>query len=88
MHNNSPTTCCYCNKYPQQHFITVPTLKILHPRHEFYAVTYFHAIPKSVCNRTQAKKSISIHPICLNYSDYDYILEEIGRQEKMSLKEM
>ena len=28
------------------------------------------------------KKSISRQPICLTDSDYDYILEEIGRQDK------
>ena len=64
----------YCNKHPQQHVITVPTHTILHPRIEVNSVTYFHAIPKIVCNRTQAKKIISRHPICLTDSDYDYIL--------------
>ena len=33
-------------------------------------------MPKSVCNRTQAKQ---IHI-------YDYILEEIGRQDKIGFK--
>ena len=28
------------------------------------------------------KKHISIQPICLNDSDYDYVLEEIGCQDK------
>ena len=31
---------------------------------------------------TQPKKIISRQPICLTDSDYNYILEEIGRQEK------
>ena len=64
----------YRNKHPQQHVITVPTHTILHPRLEVNAVTYFHAIPTGVCNRTQAKKIIPIQPICLTDSDYDYIL--------------
>ena len=34
------------------------------------------------------KKNISRHPICLTDSDYDNILEEIGRRETFSLKEM
>ena len=45
----------YWNQHPQQHVIPVPTRTILHPRPEVIAVTYFHDIPKSVCNRTQEK---------------------------------
>ena len=45
--------------------------------------SYFHLIPTSVCSRTQAKKSISRQPICLTDADYDYILEEIGRRDKI-----
>ena len=56
------------------------------PTTEFNAVTDFHAIPTSLCTSTQAKKSISIQPIRLTDSDYNYILEEIGCQEKLSLK--
>ena len=63
----------YWNKHPQHHVITVPTHKILHPRLEVYSVTYFNAIPKSVCTRKQARNPISRQPICLTYSDYDYI---------------
>ena len=36
---------------------------------------------------TGKKKAISRQPICLTDSDYDYILEEIDRQENLSLKE-
>ena len=68
----------YCNKHPQQHFITVPTRTILHPRLEVNALTDFRTIPKIVCTRTQASIYISIQPICLTDSNYDYILEEIG----------
>ena len=75
------TNWCW-NQHPQQHCITVPTRTILHPRLEIIAVTDFHAIPKSVCTRAKAK-NISIQPICLTNSDYDYILEEIGRQDKI-----
>ena len=32
------------------------------------------------------KKSISRQPICLSDSDYDYILEEIGRQDKIEFE--
>ena len=41
---------------PQQHVITVPTRTILHPQLEVNAIAYLQDIPKSVCNRTQAKK--------------------------------
>ena len=43
----------YCNQHPQQHVITVPTRTIVHPRLEVISLTDFHAIPKSVCNRTK-----------------------------------
>ena len=64
----------YWNQHPQHNFITVTTRKIPHPRLEVNAVTYFHAIHKSVCTRPQAKKFISRQPICLTDFDYDYIL--------------
>ena len=32
------------------------------------------------------KKSISRQPICLTDSDYDYILEEIGRWDKFEFE--
>ena len=75
----------YWNQRPQQHIITV-THTTLHPQLEVNAVTYFHAIPTSVCTRKQAKTSISRHTICLTDSDYDYILEEIGLQEKIEFE--
>ena len=46
----------YWNQHPQHHVITVTTCKIIHPQLEVNSVEYFHEIPKSVCNRTQAKK--------------------------------
>ena len=68
-------TYWYWNKQPKHHVIKVPTRTILHPQLEVNAVTYFHTIPTIVCTSTQATKAISIQPICLNNSDYDYILE-------------
>ena len=73
----------YWNKHLEQHVITVPTHTIFHPRLEVNTITYIHDITKSVCTRTQAKEAISIKPICLTDSEYDYILEEIGRQENL-----
>ena len=61
----------YWNQQPKHHVITVPTRTILHPQLEVNAITDFHAIPTSICSRTQAKKSISRQPICLTDSDYD-----------------
>ena len=68
-------TNCYCTQQPKDHFTTVPTCTILHPKLEVNVITDFHTIPTSVCSRTQAKKSISIQPICLTDADCDYILE-------------
>ena len=58
------------------------TRKILHPHLEGDAITEFHAIPTSICYRTQTEKSISRQPICLTDVDYDCILEEIGCRDK------
>ena len=71
-------TSWYWNQQPKHPVITVPTRTILHPQLEVDTITEFHAIPTSVCSRTQAKKAISRQPICLTDADYDYILEEIG----------
>ena len=73
----------YWNQQPKHHVITVPTRTILHTKLEVNAVKNFHSIPTSACTRTQAKKAISRHPICFTDSDYDYILEEIGRRDKI-----
>ena len=48
----------YWNQQPKHHVITVPTRIIIHPQLEFNAITDFHAIPTSVCSRTQAKNHI------------------------------
>ena len=72
----------YLNQQSKHHVITVLTRTIVHPQIEGDAITDFHAIPTGICSRTQAKKSISRQPICLTDADYDYILEEIGRQDK------
>ena len=45
----------YWYPHPRQHVVTVPTRKIIHPQLEVNAVTDFHCIPKSVCNRKQEK---------------------------------
>ena len=61
----------YWNQPPKQNVITFPRHTILHPQPEVNAVTYFNAIPKIVCTRTQAKKAISRQPIFLTDSEYD-----------------
>ena len=76
----------YWNQQPKHNVITLPTRTILHPQLEVNAVPDFHAIPTSVCNRTKAKISLSRQPICLTDSDYDYILEEIGRRDKIEFE--
>ena len=73
----------YWNQQPNNHVITVPTRTIIHPQLEVNAITDYHAIPTSICSRTQAKKSISRQPICLSDYEYDYILEEIDQRDKI-----
>ena len=46
----------YWNQQPKHHLITVPTRTIVHTQLEVNGITYFHAIPTSVCTRKQAKK--------------------------------
>ena len=76
----------YWNQHPQQHVITVPTNTVLHERPELNALTDFHAITRSACNRAQAKQSISRHPICLTDSGYDYILNKLVAYTQFGLK--
>ena len=79
-------TNCYWNKYPQQHVTTVPTSIIFHPQLEVNAVIDFHSIPTIVSTTTQEKKAISRQTICLNDSDYDHILEENVRRDKIEFE--
>ena len=62
------------------------TFTILHQKFEVNAVTDFHAILTSVWNIIQSKKFISRQTIYLTDSDYDYILEEIGRRDKIEFE--
>ena len=59
------------------------TRTILCLRLDVTEITYIHDIPKSLCNSTQAKQSISRHPICLTDSDCVCVVEEIYRQNKI-----
>ena len=68
----------YWYQQSKHYFITVPTRTIPHPQLEGVAITDYHAIPTSLCSRTQAKKAILRQPIFLTDADYDCILEEIG----------
>ena len=68
--------------------IIVPTRTILHPHLDVTTIRYVRDITKNVCNRIQEKKSIQRHNIIMTDSDYDYILDEIERCEKLSLKIM
>ena len=76
----------YWSQQPKHHFITVPTLTIIHPQLEVNAVTDFHVITTSVCTRKKAKMYISIQPICLTDYDYESFLEEIIRQYKIKFE--
>ena len=59
---------------------------MIHPRFEVISITDIHDIPKSVCKRAQSKNFISRHPIYLTDSEHYYIIEEIGRQEKIDFE--
>ena len=76
----------YWNQQPTHHVIILPTRTIIHPQLEVNAVIDFHSIPTSVCTRTQEKKATSRQTIRLTDSDCGYILEEIGRQDKIEFE--
>ena len=76
----------YCNQQPKNHVSTLPKRTILHPQLEVDSIKDFHAIPTSVCSITQAKKTISRQLISLTDADYNYILEEIGRRDKIEFE--
>ena len=73
---------------PLQQTIIFPTRTILHPYIDVITIIYVQDIPKDLCNIIQAKKSIQRHPIIMTDADYDYILNEVERREKFSLKGM
>ena len=64
----------------------VPTRTILHPCIDVIKIIDVQKIPKTFCNRIQAKKSTQRHPIYMIDADYDYILDEIERRENLVLK--
>ena len=81
-------TNLYWEKKPLQHTIIVPTRTILHPRLDVIIIRYVQYIPNKFCIRNEAKKAIQRHPIIMTDADCDYILYEIERREKLSLKLM
>ena len=78
----------YWKQQPLQQTIIVPTRTILHPRLDVIIIRYIQDIPKKLCSRNEAKKSIQRHPIIMTDTDYDYVMDEIERHEKLSFKGM
>ena len=76
----------YWKKQPLQQTIIVPTITILHPHLEFILIRYIQDIPKKLYGGSKAKKSIQRHSIIVTDADYEYIVDEIERREKLSLK--
>ena len=72
---------CWKQQSLQQNTI-VPTCTILHPRLDVFRIIDVQDIPKTVCNRIQAKKYMQRYPICMIDADCDYILGENERREK------
>ena len=79
-------TKCYWEQKNQQQFIIVPTHTIAHPCFDVIIVKYIHDIPRSDYNRNQLIQALQRYTICLTDSDHDYIIDEIGRREKMEHK--
>ena len=49
------------------------------------ALKYFHYIFISIFNRNQAKQALQRHPVCIDESDHNYILEKLN-VDKMNYK--
>ena len=81
-------TNLYWKQQPLQQTIIVPKRTIIHPHLGVIRIRYVQDIPKNIFNRIQAKKFIQRHPISMTDADYDYILDEIERIEKLSLNGM
>ena len=78
----------YWKQQPLQYHIIVSTRTAINPRLDVIIIRYVQDTPKNLCSRNKAKKSIQRHPIIITDADYDYILDEIERREKLSLKGM
>ena len=76
----------YWEQKNKQQVIIVTTRTIVHPCLYVVAVKYVHDIPRSGCNRNQAKQDLQRHPIGLTDSDHDYIPEETERRVKIEYK--
>ena len=70
-------------KQPVQQTIIVSIRTILHPRLEVIIIIYVQDIPNEICGRNKEKKSIQRHTLIMSDADYDYILDEIERREKI-----
>ena len=55
----------YWKQQPLRQTIIVTTRKILHPRLNVIIIRYVQDVPKNVCNKIQAKKSIQRNPITI-----------------------
>ena len=58
-----------------QQVIILPTVNIVHTCLYVMVVKDVYDIPRSFCNKKQAKQDLQRNPMCLTYSDNDYILE-------------
>ena len=73
----------YWKQQPLKQTIIVPTRTILHPCLDLIIIRYIQDIPKNICSRNEAKEAIQRHTIIMNDADYDYIMDEIERREKI-----
>ena len=73
----------YWKQQTLQRTIIVPTRTILHPCLDVIIIVYVQDIPNKLCGRSKAKKAIQRHPTIMTDADYDYILDDIERLEKI-----
>ena len=59
---------------------------MVHPCLDFSVVIYAADITKSVWNSNQAQISLPRHPICINDTNHDYILDAVMRWNQIEFE--
>ena len=67
---------CYFQQLRTEDSVIISTHTIFHPCLDVSAIKEVEDIPRSLCNKKQAQKSVKRHPISIYDADQDYVLDE------------
>ena len=76
----------YWEQKSQHNNIIFTTLTIANPFLYIVTITKVTKIPKSVCNKNEARKDIQKTPICLTDSDRYFILNKINLETQLNIR--